>query len=407
MATAKFPASVAALTPTLMTDVLGERYPGVSVKDLRIIERARCGDGVASTADRVILALEYEAGCDAGLPSRVLLKTILLHRSLRFGLPMILGLARTLGRLDSVPLLRAQTRPLTFSVINLYQKFFPHAPDPMYANEVRFYSDVREELDIEAPQSFASVFDEGTGQFGVIMEDLGLRKARFPNATTPVSLEEITHLITNLAALHAHFWASPRLEGDLGWVPTSTSGGMYQVFRAIGRDLIRDQVAKNDFKAELIAPLQRSVDELWEDVWRGQTLIRRGPLTLLHGDPHIGNNYLLPDGRGGLLDWQLMMKGPWVHDLCYLLTTGLDTEARRRHERDLIDLYLDELGRRGVQHIPDKSEAWTLYRQTVVWGLVIGWLITPPQNYGRAITEANIARIVTAARDLETFEVLR
>jgi hypothetical protein len=42
----------------------------------------------------------------------------------------------------------------------------------------------------------------------------------------------------------------------------------------------------------------------------------------------------------------------------------------------------------------------------VVWGLVIGWLITPPVNYGVPITEANIARLVTAAQDLESFRAL-
>jgi hypothetical protein len=56
-----------------------------------------------------------------------------------------------------------------------------------------------------------------------------------------------------------------------------------------------------------------------------------------------------------------------------------------------------------VQGAPGDEEAWLRYRQAVVWGIVIGWLITPPQNYGRAITEANIRRLVTAALDLETF----
>jgi len=42
----------------------------------------------------------------------------------------------------------------------------------------------------------------------------------------------------------------------------------------------------------------------------------------------------------------------------------------------------------------------------VIWGLVIGWLITPPVNYGTAITATNIARLVTAAEDLESFQAL-
>ena len=72
-----------------------------------------------------------------------------------------------------------------------------------------------------------------------------------------------------------------------------------------------------------------------------------GPQTLLHGDPHIANTYLLPDQSGGFLDWQLMIKGRWAHDVTYLLITGLATEDRRTHERALLSYYLDELRRFG------------------------------------------------------------
>ena len=39
-------------------------------------------------------------------------------------------------------------------------------------------------------------------------------------------------------------------------------------------------------------------------------------------------------------------------------------------------------------------------------GRAIGRAACIGQNYGRAITEANISRIVTAAQDLETFQAL-
>jgi aminoglycoside phosphotransferase (APT) family kinase protein len=349
------------LTPELLTSLLADRRPEVLVERVHVMETSRCGDGFASTADRVILGLDYAPGCDSGLPSRLLLKTMLVRS---------------------------------------------HIPDSMYSNEVRFYRDIRPELAIEAPRAFASVFDEETGQFAVIMEDLALRSARFPNATTPITLAEITGLVDTLAALHARYWASPRFERDLSWLPTPRSGGMHEIFKTIGLELVRHQVEKNDFKAELIQPLNRSVDQLWEALWKVQDILDSEPSALLHGDPHIGNTYLLRDGNGGLLDWQLMVKGKWAHDLTYLLVTALDPEDPREHERGLIAAYLDGLRRRGVERPPSENEAWKLYRQAVVWGLVIGWLITPPRNYGRAITAANLSRLVTAAQDLETFRAL-
>jgi len=357
----QFPARVEDLTPELLTAVLAERRSEVVVESLDLIETSRCGDGLASTADRIALGLRYAKGCDAGLPSRMLLKTMLEH---------------------------------------------PHAPGSMYLNEVRFYRDIRSELQIEAPQAFGSVFDAETGQFGVLMEDLALREARFPNATTAISIEEITGLVRTLAKLHAHYWESSRFESDLQWLPTPRSGGMYKIFNGIGLELVRDQVEKNPFKAELIRPLKRSVDQLWKLLWQVQEILDSAPRTLLHGDPHIGNTYLLPDGSGGLLDWQLMVRGRWAHDFTYLLVTGLDPETRRSNERELISLYLDELRRGGVTEPPKADEAWELYRRAVIWGLVIGWLITPPQNYGEAITVANLTRLVTAVQDLDTLQAL-
>ncbi len=355
----RFPATIEEITPELLTSVLGEHRPEVMVENVQMVEVSRWGKGRSSTADRAILDLRYAAGRDAGLPSRMVLKTFVGER---------------------------------------------HSPRAMYRNEVCFYRYIRPELTIEAPQAFASLMDEETGQFGILMEDLRLRSARFPNALTPVTLPEITGLINTLAELHAHYWTSPRFQQDLNWLSTPCSGPLGRFFQRAGLDIVRHEL-ELELKQELIRPLGLSADQLWEALWKVQEILAGEPTTLLHGDPHIGNTYLLPGGNGGLLDWQLMIRGKWVHDLTYVMVTALDIETRRKHEADLIAHYLDELRRRGIE-APGMNEAWKLYRQAIVWGIVIGWLITPPQNYGEAILAANLSRLVTAAQDLETFQVL-
>lgn len=397
------------MDPESITAILSTLYPGVSVERVEVIARARCGDGVASTADRVVLELGYRGSSDAGgepLPTRMILKTLMLHPALRFGLPVILSLATAARATEALPLAGPRARALLFELVGLYQKLYPHAPDPMYVNEVRFYAEIRPELTIEAPRAFGARFDRRSRRFGVLMEDLGLRSARFPNATTEVSIDVVRDLVATLAALHARFWSSPRFEGDLSWVPTRLSGGMFPVFDGIGRELIRYQVEQHAFKADLLRPLRRSVEQLWQDLWASQKILAAGPTTLLHGDTHIGNTYVLPDGTGGFLDWQLMVRGHPLNDLTYLLVTALEPEARRSQERDLIVFYLDALAREGVARPPDAAEAWHQYRLAVIWGLVIGWLITPPVNYGERITAANIARLVAAVEDLECFRAL-
>ena len=405
MTTSRFPSSVDALTPAILTAVLSERHPDVLIRDIEVIERFRRGDGFASTADRLVLRLRFEEGRDAGVPERLLLKTVLLHKGWRLGPAAIDAtgaLLRVFGRLP----FGHELRHRLFSGIRAYQRRYPQAPDAMYVNEVRFYREVRPELSIETPRAFASVYDEENRTFGVLMEDLSLRGAEFPNATMELGLGQVRSLLSTLARLHAHYWESPRLQSDLAWLPTPRSGGMYPVFQALGLDLIRNQIETNPFKRELVAPLGRSVDELWRALWRAQELLDSGPRTVLHGDPHIANAYLLPNGDAGLLDWQLMVRGRWAHDVTYILVTGLSTDERRRAERELLSFYLDALRENGVGSAPDIDDAWETYRRAVAWGLVIGWLITPPENYGEEITAANIRRLVDAALDLETFTLL-
>ena len=92
--------------------------------------------------------------------------------------------------------------------------------------------------------------------------------------------------------------------------------------------------------------------------------------------------------------------------MTYTLITALTTPQRRKRERELLSLYLDALASRGVEGVPTSEAAWLLYRQTAIWGLVIGWLITPPENYGEAITRANLERLIAAVQDLETVSAL-
>lgn len=359
--TAVFPADLDKLTPAIIQAALSERSEEVLVDRVEIVALKRCGDGVASTADRVVLDLTYGAGTAAGLPRRMILKTMLAS---------------------------------------------PHAPAAMYENEVRFYRELRDELGIETPAVFASTFDRATGRFGLLLEDLTARDARFPSALDPVSIDEVRSILGHLATVHARFWDSPRFAGDLAWIGTPISGGMADVFDFIGLEMIEDQVSRHPFKSELIAPLGRTLPQMWELLWQVQRQHTATPTTLLHGDTHLGNTYLLPGERGGLLDWQLMMRGSWAHDVTYLLVTALDPGTRQAHQHELLGEYLELLRVSGVRHVPSLHAAFEQYRKAALWGLVIGWLICPPENYGQPITEANISRAVAAIADLDTLAAI-
>jgi len=353
-----FPKNVNELSTDILTAVMQPLQPGIEITAFEMPELAQCGDGKASTADRIILKLKYAGIVPENMPGQVMLKTMLVS---------------------------------------------PHAPMEMYENEVRFYRDIRPGLTLETPRVFASDFDKKSGQFGIIMEDLSLRQVCFPNATYDVSVEQIKSVLRTLAKLHGHFWQSPRLETDLNWIATPLKGGMSDIFQQVGFLVVEDQVKKNPFKQILIAPLGLSLQEMHQCMSTFQHEVLQQPQTLLHGDTHIANTYFVNDGEGGLYDWQLMVRGNWAHDVSYVMVTGLSTELRRKHEKELLSYYLDLLQAQNINNIPTIDEARYLYRKSIMWGLFIGWLITPPTNYGETITSANIRKLVNAACDLDSF----
>jgi aminoglycoside phosphotransferase (APT) family kinase protein len=127
------------------------------------------------------------------------------------------------------------------------------------------------------------------------------------------------------------------------------------------------------------------------------------PQTLLHGDPHIGNTYVLPDDEVGFLDWQMVRHGNWSLDLGYFLQGALTIDDRRAGERDLLDEYRGTLTL-PAEEMPTAEEVWLRYRASVAHGLAI-WMAT--LSGGDAWQRADIClafaqRYSAAFIDLET-----
>jgi len=359
--TVPMPTSVDEITPELLNPIIRPWHPDVRIEAVRVIERKGYGDGMVSTAARVVMEVRYAAGSPAGLPERLVLK--LAHNHLRAG--------------------------------------------PLYSNEVNFYNRLSPALRmVESPFSLGGAYDPSTEQFGLLLGDLTLRDAKFPNATTPVTVEQVRALLDNLALVHARFWGDPRLTTEFNFVQTHVDGELASFMREYVPDVIQSEIENENFKRELVERLRTSGDELrrsTEALHRHQQTL---PFTLLHGDTHIGNTYLMPGNKGGLLDWQLMVRGHHMHDVNYLITTALSIGTRRAHERELLAYYLDRLKAAGVAEPPSFEESWTEYRRTLVWGVYIGWLTTNVANYGWEICVLNHLRLTTAFEDHDTAKLV-
>jgi Phosphotransferase enzyme family len=352
------PARLGAITPAWMTAVLQPHLPGVRVRDLVQLS------GDAGTTTRARFTVSYDdvpAGEEP--PASVFVKV-------------------------------APADFKTRLFVNLLR---------LGAVEVRFYQVVAPDVTIEVPRVWHAAVDGRAQRFVLVLEDLAARGARFTTAADPMTLDDAQLVIRALARLHARFWDSPRLRGDLAWLRSRASNPTYPIERCLcalamepGMRRFPDRIPP---ALRAAAPRVAAARDRLEDAWA------RGPLTLIHGDAHAGNLYF-PPGGVGFLDWQVVQEGQGMRDVSYFLVNSLPTEVRRRHERDLIALYLATLAVEGVA-APDPAAAWEQHRLHALYAW-IGAVVTAAAAtlQTEAIVRTALGRSSTAVMDLDAIAAL-
>jgi hypothetical protein len=230
------------------------------------------------------------------------------------------------------------------------------------------------------------------------MEDLAARGADPRHALQPFTVDQVANGLRGLARLHSRFWDSVGSERSLAWVQpfAPTEGLLRPMRRGAPHGLQRAGAALPDAVRKLSG--DALVDGIWAKYLDG---LATGPQTLLHGDPHIGNTYALANGDVGFLDWQVVRRSNWSHDVGYFLQSALTEDDRRHYEADLVEDYRIALDVPASTR-PSADDAWLRYRATPVHGLVM-WIVTLLSDvHPRERSLALVQRCATAFADLRT-----
>lgn len=344
------PSSLDEVTADWLSAALSARYPGVRVKSVYY------GTKIEGTGMKVRLLLDYNAaGHAAKLPPTMWIK----------------GALHDYGK-------------------NIRAAF---------EREVLFYREVAPLQIVACPKAYFAQFDARAGQGIVLMEDLLATNTSFGDPVHPATPQLVAETLSMQARLHARWWYSPDLEkfGERG-------GSL----RADG--IIDRLMAEPSWNAAMAMPRSRGIPPLLRDRGRVHEAIHRMlamndrlPECLLHGDPHLGNMYFPHDGGVGFLDWQRMMRGPWIWDVAYTLCGFLSTDDRRVHEKTLIAGYLAELESLGVR-APGFAEAWQLYQAQLFYGMV--WTVVPPGTQSEEAIESVCTRFALAIADHDAFDAI-
>ena len=267
--------------------------------------------------------------------------------------------------------------------------------------EVKFYQELQPILvdaGMNLPPLLYGAIDEATRHGLFIMPDLVPEGCQFFDPLTPYSVDQAFQSVEQLARLHATGYRDASLP-ERAWVEPMLQRMVETPF--VTRERLQELL--HDGRSDAFAPGLRDAAGVQGALPLLAGHLCRQPVTLVHGDAHAGNLYQLPGARGiGIIDWQLIQRGCWALDIAYHLGAALSVEARRAHERDLLDSYIDRLASFGGPRVC-REEGWRHYRMAMVYGYYL-WSIT--QRVERPIIVEFMQRLGHAVTDLDSRQLV-
>jgi hypothetical protein len=262
--------------------------------------------------------------------------------------------------------------------------------------EARFYNELAADVPMNIPRHyFAAVDDEQQGL--TMLEDLSARGVRF-GYWGKLSVDAVAALIEQFAQLHGRWQGDARLPGLAGWEQPQRGFLKYLV-----RDKHWDQLVDRAYGARLVEAvpnpelIRTALDRMW-------ALNDAAPRTLVHGDAHGGNMFFDADGTPGTLDFQLCFAGTPMHDISWLIVSGLGIEDRRSEEARLIRVYREAASATGIA-LPDFDALWLIHRQQMAHAFVSG-ACEPIESGPLEMINAAAEVTIAAARDHDVLGAL-
>ena len=349
----KLPRTVEGLTPQWLTQVLQAKCPGIIVTDMTT-DKILWG-----TATKVLVDAQYAGNYkDYGIPNKLCIK----------------------GELDEK--LRAQLTGVTMTGTQV---------------EAGFYNDIGPKLGLPMARHWYAGYEHGMGI--LILDNMAASGYTFGAPTEPWTPELVAKSLDILAKLHGSTW--DRKFPDVPWLQVGSP-----VHRGYTEFLMSEKHWQDNFSnpdayqlIPYVADRERGLRG-WRAMWAFDDANSH---CLVHGDTHLGNMCVDPEGRPFFIDWAAPSIAHWALDVAYFVTGSLSLADRRSHEKDLLRHYLNGLAMHGGPKL-DWDEAWADYGRHLLQGLL--WSILPPTMQAPKYVAAMGERYGVAMQEHKTYELL-
>jgi hypothetical protein len=350
------------VTAEWLTSVLSPQYPGVTVTS------AKVGELMGHKPNKVRLQLKYnKAGREAGLPPTMVVKGSFPGYSLKGDIVDFASVA-----------------------------------------EVLTYRDVFSRININHPHPYVADIDPVTGGSAMmLLEDLAHRDVRFFTARDTLGFATVKRFVRAIATYHAETWNSPEFNDGGAWGPDTVIGKNRSLLQDNYFDMLLNSPTWGDSLLEprgAALPVSLTDQARYKIAWdRLLDVLASCPRVIIHGDEHLSNIFVEPDGTPGFLD-PLARVDSWIVGYIYFITISLDPVDRRNWEQPLLEYYLNCLSEFGVD-APGFEEAWYVYRCATIHPLLV-WLHNSGKWQPEWANTANTVRSALSVLDHDAFRLL-
>ena len=237
----------------------------------------------------------------------------------------------------------------------------------LYQKEVEFYRDIAPTTPVRVPFVHYSDFDRKTHDFVLVLEDLQYMRAFSQlDGGTP---EQVMLAVERAAQFHARFWGK---DGDspLRDFHSLIAPGIAIKIHVGFRQCV-DKVI-DVFGDEISPACKQLIRDFGNNLAGYFRETSNQAKTLNHGDFRLDNMFFgdADSSDFALIDWQTCGIGIGLNDIAYFMSGSVDSEVRRKTERDAIAKYQEITSKQG--HATwDFDSCWQEYRKSFVAAMTV------------------------------------
>lgn len=271
-----------------------------------------------------------------------------------------------------------------------------------YDREVRFYEQIADEVELRTPKRYFSHFDDESGTFVLLMEDM--HPARVGNQIEGCAPSEAKATLDRIGHFHATWWDKPETLA-LDWIPY----GKDEVHNFVEESFQKSwPVVKENFPSHLSDRIVRAAEKMQTRLIRMQHIFSEPPITICHGDLRYDNLFFGDEGMA-VADWQIILRGRAPYDAAYFMSQSVNPDDRRATEMEILRSYHDVLVDSGVRnytfdHCLEDYRFAAMY--CLVYPVISAGSLDLANERGVALATTMLDRSVSTILDLDCDEMI-